>query len=396
MFIASASLRLFAFFIWSLMSLYLIFKEIRRTAPANLSHEMEIAKESAISALFSEKQRLSATLTNMQDGIFLADGNLQVLLMNPQAESYLGVGGEKAVGNFLEEVVPDAGLREICRQLKRRGCSETFSQEVSTELPLPRTLKVLHSPLRIDEEHPPSARVIVLHDMTREKEIDRMKSQFVSMVSHELRTPLTAIKGFAGTLLRFWKSLPESKKRRYLRIIDEEGSRLTKMIGDFLDISRIESGRMEMKKTSMNMEAACRQVAEKLKGAYPKVRIPIRLPKNLPNISADQDYIERVLLNLLSNAMKYTRPNGKVEITGRLKIDKIEVSIRDEGPGISPEDMPKLFERFVRLNDEVSQTTRGTGLGLAICKGIVESHGGNIWVESKVGKGSRFCFTLPV
>lgn len=224
------------------------------------------------------------------------------------------------------------------------------------------------------------------------KELDNLKSEFVSLVSHELRTPLTAIVGFAKTNRTL--NLPEKQKRKYLLIIENEGQRLASLIEDFLDISKIESGKIELDITDVDVPVLINEIVNSIK-IPENIKINMNLLKDFPKLRADRNRIKQVIINIIGNALKYTPPGGKITISGEYTDENITVSIKDEGPGIKKEKLEKIFDKFYRVKDDISSEISGTGLGLAISKGIIEMHRGKIWVESEFGKGSGFIFSLP-
>ena len=226
----------------------------------------------------------------------------------------------------------------------------------------------------------------------RLRELDKLKSDFVSMVSHELRTPLTSIIGFAKTLLTL--DLTEDQRVKYLGIIQTEGKRLASLIEEYLDISRIEAGNFTLKTAPFDLSALVKEITDSA-AAGPDKFIITHLPSGLPEICADRDRIKRVIINLLDNALRYTPAGGAVEVSARIFDKSIAVIVSDQGPGVPADEREKIFEKFYRGSDRVAKRTRGSGLGLAIAKGIVEAHGGTISVASEPGKGSFFSFTLP-
>jgi signal transduction histidine kinase len=225
------------------------------------------------------------------------------------------------------------------------------------------------------------------------KELDRLKSDFVSMVSHELRTPLTSIIGFSRTLLTL--ELPPDQIRNYLGIIESEGKRLSGLIEEYLDISKIEAGAFSLKNETVDLAALVREVAGPLAlNVSPTLRI--NAPAKATPISGDREHLKRVIINLVDNAIKYSPPEKEIVISLEELDHAVIVRIKDSGPGIKESDHAKLFDKFFRGSDPVASRTRGSGLGLAIAKGIIEAHHGTIWAESGVGKGSVFCFQLPL
>jgi signal transduction histidine kinase len=224
------------------------------------------------------------------------------------------------------------------------------------------------------------------------KELDRLKSDFVSMVSHELKTPLTSIIGFSRTLLTL--DLPPEQRKKYLSIIESEGKRLSGLIEEYLDISRIEAGDFPMKNDIIDLACLIREVADQhsLLGT-PVLRVD--LPAELPPVSGDREHLKRVIINLVDNARKYSPREGEIVISSEGGDRAVVVRVKDNGPGIGERDLEKLFDKFFRGSDPIAARTRGSGLGLAIAKGIVEAHKGTIWAQSAPGKGSVFSFSLP-
>ncbi|MBN1587000.1 MAG: GAF domain-containing sensor histidine kinase [Candidatus Omnitrophica bacterium] len=228
--------------------------------------------------------------------------------------------------------------------------------------------------------------------------INRMKSDFVSAVSHELRTPLTSIKGYASILISGRMGNVDEKVKERLQKIDKHSNSLVRMINDMLDISRIESGKVEMALNPTNLLDIIHEAADIVR---PQVRetnleLEVSTPDSLPEILADSQQMERVFMNLLSNAIKYTPSKGYVRITAKEKEDCVQVAISDTGVGISAEELPRVFQEFYKASNEiVNPTQQSTGLGLSLVKHIVDAHGGEIWVESELGKGTAFHFTIP-
>ena len=226
------------------------------------------------------------------------------------------------------------------------------------------------------------------------RELARMQDEFVSTVSHELRTPLGFIKGYATTLLRQDAEWDTTTRIEFLRIIDEEADRLRELIDNLLDSSRLESGAIGMTREATRIAPLLRSVAERAQAAYPEMALRVEAPDGLPILEIDSTRIAQVLDNLLSNAAKYA-PGAPVELRARREGEAMLIEVEDRGPGIAAEHMSQMFQRFYRV-PETQRTVRGTGLGLYICRKIVESHGGQIGVDSQPGQGTRFHFTLPL
>jgi signal transduction histidine kinase len=223
-------------------------------------------------------------------------------------------------------------------------------------------------------------------------ELDKLKSDFVSMVSHELRTPLTSIIGFSRTLLNL--SLPDEKRRECLKIIESEGKRLAAMVEETLDITKIEAGDFSLAISTFNLADLIRECTALLDGG-PSPRVELSIPGTPLEIKGDKERVKRILVNLIDNGLKYGGSSGKVRVTAEVDGDAVVVGVHDHGPGISAESREKLFNRFYRGDDEIAAQTRGSGLGLYIVKNIVEAHNGKIWVDSAPGRGASFYFTIP-
>jgi len=227
-----------------------------------------------------------------------------------------------------------------------------------------------------------------------QRQLARMQDEFVSTVSHELRTPLGFIKGYTTTLLRQDAEWDTTTRIEFLHIIDEEADRLRELIDNLLDSSRLESGAIGMTREATRIAPLLRSVAERAQAAYPEMALRVDAPDGLPILEIDSTRIAQVLDNLLSNAAKYA-PGAPVELRARREGEAMLVEVEDRGPGIAAEHMSQMFQRFYRV-PETQRTVRGTGLGLYICRKIVESHGGQIGVDSQPGQGTRFHFTLPL
>ena len=230
------------------------------------------------------------------------------------------------------------------------------------------------------------------------RKLNKMKSDFVSAVSHELRTPLTSIKGYASTLVMGKLGAVTKEQQERLAKIDQHTDYLTSLINDLLDIARIEAGRVGMEFKEVDLGSVLQGVTDLMTPQFKDkgIAFKVRLPPNLPKIPADGRYLERVFLNLLSNALKFTPAPGAITVTVALQDNRLAVSVRDTGLGIAPADLPKIFDEFYRADNPINRERKGTGLGLSLVKKIVEAHGGAIGVESAPGAGATFTFTLPL
>jgi signal transduction histidine kinase len=252
------------------------------------------------------------------------------------------------------------------------------------------TKKLMDQNLKLDEQRQE------LEESNRKlRDLDMLKSDFVSMVSHELRTPLTSIIGFAKTIRTL--PLPQEQKTKYLDIIESEGKRLSGLVEEYLDLSKIESGNFSIQKSPVDIEALIRSVS----GAFPvihpqKIRLDLPASGTLPGISADTGMLRRVLFNILDNAAKYSDNSGEIIVSCFVKDNGVVIRVQDFGCGIRPEDRDKIFEKFFRGGDTVAKRKRGSGLGLAISKGIMDAHHGKIWCDSVVGQGTTISVFLPL
>ncbi|MEE9324820.1 MAG: ATP-binding protein [Dehalococcoidia bacterium] len=244
-----------------------------------------------------------------------------------------------------------------------------------------------------------NARLVrALGQVQAQQELDRMKAEFISAISHELRTPLGFIKGYATTLLRDDIAVDPAEQREFLQIVDEEANKLQRMIDELLDASRLQGGRLQMDRRPVSLK-------ELLEGALHKAALNLQqkgytlvaqAPRNDVEVLVDSSRIEQVLHNLLDNAVRYSDPGSQVELGVTIENKHAVVSVKDHGDGVPPEELERIFEPFYRGKSSRERGTKGTGLGLAICRGIIESHGGKLWIESSPGKGSIFFCTLPL
>jgi signal transduction histidine kinase len=237
-----------------------------------------------------------------------------------------------------------------------------------------------------------------LEEDTREvanlKKLDRLKTELLSTVSHELRTPLAAIKGYATTLLQHDRMRSEVR-REFLGIIDSESDRLAELISNLLDMSRIEAGVLRVDPTPIRLQRLVEGAVQRAQHLTPvhDVVLDWRID---PWVAADISRVEQVLTNLLNNAIKYSPDGGEIRLSNQLREGVLLISVQDHGVGIPPREVDKIFDRFHRVEGDLARRVSGTGLGLAICRGLIEAHGGRVWVESEPGVGSTFTFTLPI
>jgi signal transduction histidine kinase len=261
----------------------------------------------------------------------------------------------------------------------------------SSGVPLP--VGVTYTPL-----HNPDRTLVniiaTVRDITRYREADELKSTFVSVISHELKTPVALIKGYVSTLRREDATWDRKVVQDSLEVIEEEADRLTELIENLLDASRLQAGVLAINQADVDLHALAERIAKRFRTQTSVHTIEVEIPADFPVILADEDRLGQVLSNLLSNAIKYSPQGGEIRIRGQVFPNQVVVCVSDQGPGIASDDIPHVFDRFYRAG-EASRNTKGAGLGLYLARAVVEAHGGRIWVDPKPGEGARICFSLP-
>ncbi|MCU0673517.1 MAG: response regulator [Myxococcota bacterium] len=364
----------------------------------HLEDEVAARTEELASAL----ARSRAIVDNLADGLVALDPEGVVQASNPAIATMLIQGASRAV---TREDLPKELL-----ELARTALEERHVARTELSLPGDRIGSAVASPI-VSGEGAPVGSVVIVRDVTLEKEVDRMKTDFIATVSHELRTPLTSVLGFAkltkGKLeSAVFAHVPEGdpKARRAvdqvrgnIDIIVSEGQRLTSLINDVLDISKMEAGRMEWKRQPIDPTALVQRAIDASAGLFASgtVELASDVQPELPTIEGDEDRLLQVLLNLISNAAKFTE-SGKVTVIARQHPEGLELAVRDTGAGIAPGDHDAIFQKFKQVGDTLTNKPKGTGLGLPICKQIVVAHRGRISVESKLGEGATFRVVLPL
>ncbi|MGE5552524.1 MAG: two-component system histidine kinase PnpS [Betaproteobacteria bacterium] len=346
-----------------------------------------------------ERREVEAVLKSLSDVVIATDAKGRIALFNAAAERALQVREEQALGQPVLAVARLAALAEAFSAVLDGKPAEV--REISTVTPAERTYEAHLSPVR-RPDGTISGAVAVLHDVTEVRRLERVRSEFVANVSHELRTPLTSLRGFVETLQDGAADDPATL-HRFLQIIASETAHLGRLVDDLLDLSRLESGRLELRLSPVDLgDLIQRTVAFYAPAAQAKgLTLKATVPPDLPPVPGDEDLLEQVLRNLVDNAVKYTPEGGQVDVTAEVvsypdQRREAVVRVADTGPGIPPEHLPRLFERFYRVDRARSRQLGGTGLGLAIVKHIAERHGGRAWVESEPGQGAAFSVALPL
>jgi PAS domain S-box-containing protein len=327
----------------------------------------------------------------------------RLLSVNHQFEDMFGVPATQVVGRQLDELQPlvqhvFAEPDEVHERVASTAADATarFTQTFQQVWPQERLLELFSTPVVSDGHF--LGRLYGFRDVTQERELDRVKTEFVSQVSHELRTPLTAIKGFTEMLLDGDAGDINAEQQEYLDIVKSNVDRLVALINDLLDISRIESGRIKLNLASIDVTAIIASVVTTMRPLLSgkNQTLTTEVEPHLPLATGDNDRVVQVVTNLISNAHKYTQAGGSIVVRVERTGDLVRVAVNDNGMGIPAEDVPKLFTRFFRVDSSLTREIGGTGLGLSIVKSIVEMQGGTVSVDTELGKGSTFAFTLPV
>jgi len=344
-----------------------------------------------------QRATLDSLMRSLIDGLILVDDQGQILYWNPASERYLGIPAKQAIGQRLTEIglpllqaahEPEQALDRLSRALQEVASRPQVELQLSA--PSPRTLQVRFFPL---EGRPGYA--MILRDITSERRLEEMKSQLLATVSHELRTPLASIKGFATTLLREDVQWDAGTQREFLQIIDQEADRLGELIANLLEMSRIDARVLRIDPSQIDPGEMIGAVVEEMRLRANSRTLILDLPASLPPLDADGRRIRQVLYNLIGNALKYST-RGPIRVSARVEGAELVVSVADQGIGIAPDHLERVFERFYQVDAAATRRAGGVGLGLSICKGIIEAHGGRIWAESTLGVGSTFSFSLPL
>ncbi|MBI5351674.1 MAG: PAS domain-containing protein [Chloroflexi bacterium] len=337
-----------------------------------------------LSTLSSETARLATVLEQLTDGVIIADANGLIQFANPAARKLFET--PDAIGRSITEVVRHHQLVDAWRR-----CQQTSEiQSESVELPAHRQFLQI---IAIPDSHAGGS-LLLIQDLTRVRRLETVRRDFISNVSHELRTPLASLKALTETLQGGALADPDAGPR-FLGRISTEVDALTQMAQELLDLSRIESGQVELILAPLAPKSLVTSAADRMKMQAERagLKLTVKCGDGLQNIRADRSRLEQVLVNLIHNAVKFTKPGGEISLEAESTSGYVRFAVRDSGVGIPVESLSRIFERFYRVDS--SRTGSGTGLGLSISKHIIEAHGGKIWAESKEGQGSSFYFVIP-
>ncbi|MBE3590991.1 MAG: PAS domain-containing protein [Firmicutes bacterium] len=367
--------------------------EVGRLA-AMFNHLSQRLKET-LAEISAEKQRAEAILTYMADGILAVDRHGLVTLINPAATRILRVRAGDALGRPLGAIWPDPKVAEALAE-SLAGETAAVQTTAGGAGETQRTLQGQLAPLKAEDGGVEGV-VIVVRDVTEQEQIELLRKEFVANVSHELKTPITTIKSYVETLIDGALDDPATA-RSFLGTVVAEVDRMTRMINDLLQLSRMEHERRFWDRRPLDVAALAEDVCQKLRRRTRRknLRLACESEGEIPPALADRDKIEQLLTNLITNAIDFTPEGGRITVRTRADGGDVVVSVSDTGVGIPPEDLPRVFERFYRVDKARSREFGGTGLGLSIAKEIVEGHGGTIRIESELGSGTTVWFTLPI
>ncbi|MDH4138552.1 MAG: ATP-binding protein, partial [Anaerolineae bacterium] len=356
-----------------------------------------------------EADKTRAIVEGIADGVMVFDANHKVIMVNPTAERMLNLPVPIVVGQDMRDLIEEADeafdrdatmtvltvLSALVGSRERLEAGEPLTQ---TRFQIrERTITASFTPVALTDEGPFNV-VAVFRDITREAEIDRMKSEFLAIAAHELRAPMTSIKGYSDMLLLGLAGGYSERQKQFLDTIKANVNRVMEMVNEFSEISHLETGAFKLEAKPLHLDKLVSEVAVSLRPQIEakEINLTLEVLPDLPEVWGDRTRIIQVLTNLVTNAYKYTPKGGRIAIKAQEVDDSLQVDVADTGIGITPQDQERLFTRFFRADHPEVRRVTGTGLGLSITKSIVELHGGRIWVKSQLGEGSTFSFTLPL
>lgn len=348
-----------------------------------------------------EKQRMSALLDSVADGILILSPDLAIEHSNPAFVQMYGIPRKRILGRNHRDVIRWAEVDQgmPLEQAQQDGWPQVPSATLYVEgdlirpggLPLP--VGITYAPLLSVDKRLLNV-IASVRDISHFREADDLKSTFISVISHELRTPVALIKGYVSTLRREDAVWDPEVVQDSLEVIEEESDRLTALIDNLLDASRLEAGALSLNRADLALDHLVERVVERFRTQTSRHDLQMDFPPDFPVILGDETRLTQVLSNLISNAIKYSPEGGTIRVSGQVHPEHVLICVTDEGQGIAPRDVPHVFDRFYRAT-ETARTTKGAGLGLYLSRAVVEAHDGRIWVDSAVEEGARICFSLP-
>ncbi len=380
-----------------------VFSANDRALLSSFANQAAIAVQNAqlYTRVSQENQRMAALMNSAADGIIILTSGHVVESCNTSFARMFGEPAGQLAGRLHEEIIrwqtPPQGLTLERAEAGGWPLSAHTNLYVEGDLvrphnqhPLP--VGITYAPL-LTEEGTLVNVIATVRDITRFRQAEELKSTFISIISHELKTPVALIKGYVSTLRREDADWDPAIVKDSLEVIEEEADRLTGLIENLLDASRLQAGALPIKRSDVNLPALAGRMAERFRTQSSRHTFAVDFPDPFPILLADETRLEQVLSNLISNAIKYA-PDGEIRISGQARPDQVIVCVSDQGPGIAPGDAPYIFDRFYRSPDAARQT-KGAGLGLYLSRAIIEAHGGRIWVDTGVEQGASICFSLP-
>ncbi len=360
--------------------------------------------------VIDEKQRLDAILEQSADGIMILDRQLTITRFNPSISRMCGWEVEAAVGRQHQDIIHWNKLRTeltletaLANGWPLPGAAPLYVEgELIRQFGDTVSLGITYAPL-LNHRGRMTNIIANARDLTRYREEEELQKTFISVVSHELKTPVSIIKGYAGTLGRSDTNWSPQVVQEYAVVIEEESDKLTDLIDNLLEASRLQSGRFRLEiNDDVKLDELAADTVRKFESQTDKHDFNLDFPADFPSVSGDERRLTQVLNNLISNAIKYSPDGGRIVVSGRMQAGYITISVSDEGIGIPRHEQHRIFEKFARLDNALSRKTEGTGLGLFLTKAIVEAHGGSIWFSSNGGldqagtKGTTFTFSIPL
>jgi signal transduction histidine kinase len=384
------------------------FNRMDQTTLSAFARQAAIAVDNArlVHHLTEEKSKMESMVEGSAEGIMSIDTRLRIVGFNSAMEKLTGYSRGMVLGQPCYQVLNlrDWEGRSICSTtrcpmlMRSDGCASTCEIQGKIQAIDLQDIEVsmTYSVARTPERLRPVSAVINVRDIRRLREIENLRSTFLSMLGHELQTPVSIIKGYTSTLARTDARWNKKTLHAGLQVIEEECDRLSKLVNRLLLASRIETRTATLKREEVHLPTLAGKVLRRMQATTTKHTFVTDFDPDLPVVEADPEQIEEVLTNLVDNAIKYSPQGGHITITGRMSGGSVRVTVADEGIGIPRRELERIFERFRRGEDSQVEKVRGVGLGLYICKSIVEAHGGRMEVTSEPGKGSRFTFSLPL
>lgn len=354
--------------------------------------------------LIAERNRLGAILEQSADGVMILDSHLRITVFNRALSVMTGWDAAATIGLAHDDVIRWKSLKTEMdlRVALANGWPLPNAAHLTVEGELRRrdekviSLSITYAPM-LDSRGRMSDIIANVRNLTRYREEQELQKTFVSVISHELKTPVSIIKGYAGTLKRYDANWPPEIQQEYLEVIEDEADRLTDLIDNLLEASRLQAGTFKLEMTELLLPGLVAAATRKFTTQTDKHQFQVRFPETFPLIKGDERRLTQVLNNLFSNAIKYSPEGGLIEIHGEVNDRYVTLSVRDSGIGIPEHQQHRIFQKFSRLDNALSRKTEGTGLGLFLSKAIIEAHGGQIWFENNANSpGTTFTFCLPV